>query len=124
MSRQVFDTGSAPISPDKSRLSAGNHLFETACKLLQSNVIHLCLSLGLKPQELHPQPAIMPNIHLVMNVCLRRAQKLSEYVTSFVLPKENEYCDVDDISNALTLRYRRLQDNSEAEREESEWLVI
>ena len=49
--------------------------FASGLLLLQANVVHLCLTIGLSPQDLWPPQALLLNMHLLYRFCLSKTMQ-------------------------------------------------
>ena len=106
-----------------------NPYFNEACILLRSNVISLCFALGMKASDIQPDCALLPNIFLVLQICLKRAQVLSEYTEQ---RPEDAYSVIEsiddsqrfDVARALCRRYQSLGETFGADRDEGDWLLL
>jgi hypothetical protein len=92
-------------------------------------VISICFALGMKAADLYPDCALLPNIFLILQLCLTRAQELSEYLEPRSVEDNYVHYCIDgrqrfDVARALYSRYQSLGETVDADKDEGDWLLL
>jgi hypothetical protein len=99
-----------------------NHDFSYALTLLQQNIITLCLRYGIPHTMLYPSQAMLLNLHVMKNFCIKKFLAMKTYMKNFISihnisvlcstlknSKQDHLMNPTDLNHIphLTYRYRR-----------------